>query len=107
MCSKNLFNWRKFNWVNKISKKHKKVCRTFNYIDHSCIVVSTITGCIYISAFSSLVGIPIGILSSEIGLKIFEITVGIKKYKSIINKKKKRHDKIVLLANSKLNSIKS
>ena len=28
-----------------------------------------------------------------------------KKYKSIINKKKQKHDKIVLLANTKLNSI--
>ena len=28
-----------------ISKKHKKVCRVFNYIDHSLIVISTMTGC--------------------------------------------------------------
>ena len=63
------------------------------------------TGCVSISAFASLVGIPIGITSSSIGLKICAITVGIKKYKSIIKKKKKKHDKIVLLAKSKLNSI--
>ena len=37
-------------------------------------------------------------------LKTCTIDAGIKKYKSII-KKKKKHDKIVLLANSKLNSI--
>ena len=43
--------------------------------------------------------------SSGIGLKIYAITAGIKKYKSIIKKKKKKHDKIVLLAKSKLNSI--
>ena len=47
-----------------------------------------------------------GITSSTIGLKICAIAAGIKKYKSIIKKKKKkRHDKIVLLAKSKLNSI--
>ena len=63
------------------------------------------TGCVSISAFASLVGIPIGITSSSIGLKICAITVGIKKYKSIIKKKKKKHDKILLLAKSKLNSI--
>ena len=40
-----------------------------------------------------------------IGLKIFAITGGIKKYKSVIKKIKKKHDKIVLLAKSKLNSI--
>ena len=43
--------------------------------------------------------------SSAIGLKNCTITVAIKKYKSIIMKKKKKHDKIVLLAKSKLNSI--
>ena len=81
-----------------MSKKHKKVCRVLNYIDHSLIVISTITGCVSISAFASLVGIPIGITSSATGLKVRVITAGIKKYKSIIKKKKKNHDKIVLLA---------
>ena len=38
-------------------------------------------------------------------LNICITTAGIKKYKSIINKKRKKHDKIVLLAKSKLNSI--
>ena len=88
-----------------MSKKHKKVCRVLNYIEHSLISIFTITGCVSISAFASLVGIPIGITSYSIGLKICAITVGIKKYKSIIKKKKKKHDKIVLLAKSKLNSI--
>ena len=39
------------------------------------------------------------------GLKIRAITAEIKKYKLIIKKKKIKHDKIVLLAKSKLNSI--
>ena len=55
------------------------------------------------SAFASLVGIPIGITSSAKGLKIYLITAGIKKYKSITKKKKKKHDEIVLLAKYKLN----
>ena len=38
-------------------------------------------------------------------LKICAIAAGIKKYNAIIKKKKKKHDKIVLLATSKLNSI--
>ena len=70
-----------------ISKKHKKVCTTPNYIKHFLILASTITGCVFISAFSSLIGIPIGITSSATGLKICETTAGIKKYKSIIIKK--------------------
>ena len=92
------------NQKDLMSKKHKKVCTTLNYIEHFLILGSTITGCISISAFASLVGIPIGIMSSAIGLKICEITAAIKKYKSIIQKKKKKHDKVVLLAKSKLNS---
>ena len=49
-------------------------------------------------------GIVSGITSSAIGLNICAIVAGIKKYKPII-KKKNRHDKIVLLAKSELNSI--
>ena len=91
---------------NKLmSKKHKKVCATLNYIDHFLNLGSTITGCISVSTLASLVGIPIGITSSAIALKICAITAGIKKYKLIIKKKKKKHDKIVLLAKSRLNSI--
>ena len=40
-----------------------------------------------------------------IELKICAIAAGIQNYKSTIKKKKKKHDKIVLLAKSKLNSI--
>ena len=83
-----------------LSKKHEKVCTTQNYIEHFLVLASTITGCIQISAFTYLVGIPIGITSSAIELKICAITAAIKKYKSIIKKKKKKHDKMVLLANS-------
>ena len=86
-------------------KKHKNVCTTLNYIKHFLILASTITGCNSISAFASLIGILIGIMSFAIGLKICAITAEIKTYKSMINKKKKKHDKIVLLAKSKLNSI--
>ena len=89
-----------------MSKKHKKACTTLNYIKHFLILASIYIGCISLSVFASLLGIPIGIKSSAIGLKICTITTGIKKYKLIIKKKKKKHDKIVLLAKSKVNSIK-
>ena len=78
-----------------MSKKHKKVCKTLNYIEHFFILASTVTGCISISAFASLFGIPIGITSSTIELKVCSIAAGIKKYKSIIKKNKKKHEKIV------------
>ena len=88
-----------------MSRRHEKVCAFLKYTEHFLILASTITGCISIFAFASLLGIPIGITSSATGLKIFAIAAGIKKYKPIIKKKKKKHDKIVLLAKSKLNSI--
>ena len=88
-----------------MSKKHKKVCTTLYYIEHFLILGYTITGCVSISDFASIVGIPTTIASSAFGLKICAITATIKKYESIIKKKKKKHDKTVLLAKSKLNSI--
>ena len=47
-----------------MNKKHKEVYRDLKYIEHLLILISTITGCVSISAFVSLVGIPIGITSS-------------------------------------------
>ena len=63
-----------------MSGKYKKICTTLNYIEHFLILASTITGCISVSACDSLLGVPIGITSSVIGLKICAITAGIKKY---------------------------
>ena len=74
-----------------MTKKHRKVCTIINYFEYSLILASTITGCISVSAFAFMVGIFIVITSCA-------MTAGIKKYKSIIKKKKKKHDKIVLLA---------
>ena len=102
-----------------MGKKHKKGCIMLNYIDHLFILVFAVTGCIFISAFASLLGIPIGVFisafasllgipigieSSAIGLETCAITAVIKKYKSIIEKTKKKHDKMVLFA--KANNIK-
>ena len=88
-----------------MSKKHRKVYRVLNYIEHLLILIYTVTGCISISSFDFLVDIPIEITSSAIGLKICVITAGIKKYKLIITKKKEKHNEILSLAESKLNSV--
>ena len=77
-----------------MSKKHEKVYRVLNYINHLLILVSTVTRCISISAFASLVEIPIGVMSFAIGLKICVITARIKNHKLIIKKKKNKHDKL-------------
>ena len=70
------------------------------------ILVSTVTGCVSVSVFASLVCILVGITSSAVGINIFAITAGIKKNTLIIKKKKKKkHNKIVLLGKDKLNTI--
>ena len=88
-----------------MSKKHKKVFTTLNCTKYLLILVSTVTECISIFVFASLVSITIGATSSTTELKICAITAGIKRFKSIIKKKKKNHNKIGLLAKNKLNSI--
>ena len=60
-----------------------------NYIEHLLILISTVTVSVSISAFTFLVGIRIEITRFAIGLKICAI-IGIKKYKPIIKKKKKK-----------------
>ena len=92
---------KEINQNELINKKHKKVCRILNYIEYLLILISTISECVFISAYYFLVGITIGSTSPAIGLKISVITAGIV---SIIKKKKKEYDKIVLLEKSKLNS---
>ena len=72
-----------------MSKKHKNVWATLNYIEQFLVLAFKITGCISFSSFAFLLGISIGILGSAIGLKTCAITAGIKKDKSIIKKKKK------------------
>ena len=44
-----------------MSREHKKICTTLNYMEHFLILASPITVCISISAFASLLVIPIGI----------------------------------------------
>ena len=58
---------------NELMKnKHKKVYRILTYIDHFLVSASSITGCVSVSAFASLVVIPIGITSFMVGLKFVQ-----------------------------------
>ena len=58
-----------------------------------------------ICSFISLVGAPVGIASAIFTL-IFSLTTGIvKKFTKYNKKKKKKFDKILMLAKNKLNSI--
>ena len=71
-----------------MSEKYKKTCKYLNYVEQVLILVSTVTGCVSISAFASLVCVPVGITSSVVGMNICGITAGIKKYKLVIKKRR-------------------
>ena len=49
-----------------MSREHKIVCTTLNYIEHFPDLDFAVTACISISAFASLLGIPIGITTSAV-----------------------------------------
>ena len=89
-----------------MSEKNKKTYKYLNYAENFLILSSIITGCVSISAFASLVDIDLGITSFSVGINICAIIAGIRKFKSIIKKKKKKHDKVVLLGKYNLNKIK-
>ena len=72
-----------------MNKKRKNDCITLNYIEQVLFLSSAITGCISISAFASLLCIPVEITSSAIGLKNCAIAAGIKNYNSITKNKEK------------------
>ena len=63
-----------------ISKKHKKTCTILNYIEFFIILAFAVTGCVSISTFNYLVGIPIGIAIFVVGLIIWAKNREIKKY---------------------------
>ena len=73
-----------------MSEKYKKTCKYLNYVKHLLILLSTVTGCVLIFSFASLICVSVGIASSAVGINICRIIAGIKKYKSIIYKKRKR-----------------
>ena len=86
-------------------KKLSKYVTTFDYIDKILIVLSATSGRVSIISFTSVIEAPAGIASASFTL-IFSLTTGIiKKLLSITRNKKKKHDKILMLAKSKLDSI--
>ena len=87
------------------SQKLNKYVTIFDYIDKILIVLSATTGGVSIISFTSIIGAPVGIASASLTLTFSLITGIMKKLLNIIRKKKKKHDKIVMLAKSKLNSI--
>ena len=84
-----------------------KYIASFDYFDKSFIVLSTTAGSISIESFSTVIGAPVGIISVSFSLAFSISTWIIKKLLKATRNKKKKHNKNVLLAISKLNSIES
>ena len=90
-----------------MSKKLSKYIAFFEYFNKSIIVLSVTTGSISIASFATVIGAPVGSVSASFSLP-FSISTGlIKKLLKTTRSKKKKHNKIVMLTRSKLNSIES
>ena len=90
-----------------ISKRHSKYIASFEYFDKSLIALSVTIGSISVASFANVIGGPVWIVSASLSLA-FSISTGIiKKLLKTTRNKKKKHNKIVMLARSKLNSIES
>ena len=90
-----------------MSKNPSKYIASFDYLNKSLIVLLAATGSFSIASFATAIGAPVGIMSASCSLA-FSITTGfVKTFMKTIRNKKKKHNKIVMLARSKLNSIES
>ena len=90
-----------------MSKKLSKYIASFDYFDKSLIVLSVTRGSISVALFATVTGILIGIASASLSL-IFSLCTGpVKELLKATRNKKKKHNKIAMLARSKLISIES
>ena len=97
--------YQEINQIKSCSKKLNEYFTTFDYIDKILIILCATSSEVLIISFASIIGAPVGIASASLTL-IFSLTTGIvKKLLNITRNKKKKHDKILMLAKSKLNSI--
>ena len=88
-----------------MSKKLSKCISFSEYFDKSLIVLSVISGGVSIASFATAIGAPIGITSASFSLAFSLCTGLVKKLLKATRNKKKKHNNIVMLARSKLNSI--
>ena len=88
-----------------IIKEISKYIVVFDYADKLFITLSASFGTLSIMSHATIVGIPVGIAGASLTL-IFTVTSGVvKKLLNITRKKKKKYNKIIALARSKINII--
>ena len=90
-----------------MSKRLSKYIAFFDYFDKSVIVLSATRGSISITSFPTVIGAPVGTASASFSLAFSVSTDIVKKLLKTTQKKKKKHNKIFMLARSKLNSTES
>ena len=87
-----------------MGKGRSKYIASFDYFDKSLIVLSVTAGSVSIASFATVIGAPVGMASASSSLE-FSMTTGIvKKLLKTTRNKKRKHNKIDMLARSKLNS---
>ena len=86
-----------------IIKKISKYIVAFDYADKVFITLSASFGTLSIASYATIVGIPAGIAGASLTLIFTVTTGGVKTFLNITRKKKKKHNKIIALARSKLN----
>ena len=87
-----------------IIKKLSKCIVSFDYLDKIFITLSASFCTLSIASYAAEVGIPVGIAGSSLTL-IFTIGMHVSKsLLQVIKKRKKKHNKIITLAKSKLNT---
>ena len=88
-----------------IIKKLNKYLVSFDYLDKIFITLSASFGTLSIASYASVVGIPAGITGASLTL-VFTLGMGISKsLLKVTKKRKKKHNKIIALAKSKLSDI--
>ena len=88
-----------------IIKKLNKYLVSFDYLDKIFITLSASLGTLSIASYASVVGISAGITGASLTL-VFTIGTGISKsLLKLTKKRKKKHNKIIVLAKNKLNTI--
>ena len=96
---------QEINQRKSCSKKLNKYVAAFDYIDKILIVLSATSSGVSIILFTSIAGAPVGKASASLTLFFSLTTRIVKKLLNITRNKKKNHDKILMLAKSKFNSI--
>ena len=88
-----------------IIKKLNKYLVSFDYLDKMFITLSASFSTLSIASYATVLGLPVGIAGSSLTL-IFTTDAGINKsLLRVTKKRKKKHNKIIVLAKSKLNMI--